>query len=215
MRRVLALLIVLAASGTALWLSAPPAAACSCVAPEPGTTDEELVAEHDAVFTGTAFDSRDDDTRWVFDVYDVEKGAVDSPQDIYTPPDEASCAYPFRVGGTYRVFATESDGRLNVNLCGPTEELSSGPATPVEPVRPVAPEFPEFPEFPEVPEPVPFEPPQPTPIPPPPEFDDEVTLSRGGGNDEGTSAGAWVIAAILAAAAAGGGWFARQRLLSG
>lgn len=174
MKRLPSLLLALAI-GLPLWLLAsPPARACSCAGSGP-RTEEEVMAEYDAVFSGVAIERHDDNPpettpegqqvvssgrpiRWVFEVERVDKGAVDNPEEVFSASDDASCGYPFSIGTAYRVFANDDDGKLRMGLCGDTHPLSEPPTyvpggtlrvpggvEPIEPVVPIEPQRPAEP----------------------------------------------------------------------
>lgn len=120
--------------------SAERAAACSCAV----VSDQEAVANADAVFIGTLVDiitptgsavSSADPERFVFDVDEVFKGEVSERQSVVTARDGASCGLEISGPGPFVVFArTESDGittgavdgQLYSNLCSGTRPLSNG-----------------------------------------------------------------------------------------
>lgn len=218
---------------TSLWLiAAPPARACSCVALDPNRTEEQVIAEYDAVFSGLVTEEHpaervggaegtpaQDAKRYVFQVDRVDKGDAATPQDVFSPPDEASCGSELVVGTPYRVFAREFEGRLHINLCGDTHpsfepgRYGSNERRIVVPAAPEAPELPEFPDIPPV-EPMPL-PGAPQPLP----FDDEFQQPQsaplvGIGEDaEDDNSAVGILVGLLAGAGVVAlAWQARRRL---
>lgn len=127
--------VVLAIS---VWaLSAPTTAhACSCMA----LTPAEAFRQSDAVFVGvlvevrrpTVMMSSMDESRFVFEVTDVYKGAVHRIQSIVTASDGASCGLELPTGATAVVYGIEEGyemspepGEYVAGLCGGTAALST------------------------------------------------------------------------------------------
>lgn len=119
-------------------VQSPPAAACSIAAP--GPTEEELLAQADLVFEGTAVSSRDpnagaaiigggDPIFWTFATERVIKGAPTAPQEVGTARSGATCGFTFQVGLRYRVFARLVGGVYMTSLGSGTVELA-GQAEP-------------------------------------------------------------------------------------
>jgi len=118
-------------------VSSPTTAhACSCMA----LTPDEAFAQADAVFVGelvqvrrpTVMMSSMDESRFVFDVSAVYKGAVHHTQSIVTASDGASCGLELSVGTTTVVFAREEGfeispepGEYAAGLCDGTASLES------------------------------------------------------------------------------------------
>jgi len=108
------------------------ALACSCV-PHPPV--EKAIEQSDAVFTGTvtASDPPTGGEIWsgavpityTFAVDRVVAGEVGSTVEVTTAAMEASCGIEFREGTRYVVFATESGGFLETNLCTRTEQINA------------------------------------------------------------------------------------------
>jgi MYXO-CTERM domain-containing protein len=136
-------------------LAAPrQAAACSCVPPPP---PKEAMASAAAVFEGTVTGVRaqqDGMSREVeLQVGRRFKGAEADKVTVITAESSAACGYNFEVGGTYLVYAGESEGQLAVSLCSRTARVEdaaadiaalggdapSDPASPPEPLPPVEP----------------------------------------------------------------------------
>jgi hypothetical protein len=143
-RRTRALLAaVVVGASLSPFLLASPAHACSCgMSPEP-PTEEEVVAQSDAVFVGTPVARSGGSTTsstpdgvvmgpgevvYTFEVDRVDNGRVRDPQEIVTSSDEASCGRGFDLGVAYRVFAYRDDeGRLADGLCSYTHRVDDEP----------------------------------------------------------------------------------------
>ncbi len=214
MRR-LRLVLVAVFSCAALVGFAPPCLACSCIV----SSDAEHFARANVVFTGKAIERHDPNTgypmqnsadpiHWTFDLESTQKGKVDERPVVTTSRDEASCGFTFVVGKRYQVFARQSGGELETNLCDGTRELGANqqpyappPATqaPPPPTPPPATPTPT----PATPAPTPTIAPTSTPSPSaslsPTLFEPEATPAGGGG----TSAAPAVIALFGALAALG------------
>lgn len=114
--------------------------ACSCAGPEP--SDEEAFEDYDAVFVGTARSMRfardqgdHPDQIWRFAVDRVNRGRVYVVQAVHTPHDGGICAFPFRKGRRYQVWADERrDGTLHTALCGKSR-LMNDASDAYEPTR--------------------------------------------------------------------------------
>jgi hypothetical protein len=106
--------------------------ACRCLPVEPLAE----FAERDAVFSGvvTAIVPEEERIRHVFvEVLEVWKG--ESPEGalvrVDTSADTASCGFPFQVGETYVIFASNGSdglGTLSTNLCTATGTVSPSEA---------------------------------------------------------------------------------------
>ncbi len=98
-----------------MWLAPRPAAACDCKQLTP--LDAATIASYDAVFEGTlrgGWRSGDERQRR-FSVRRVWRGEIGSRVTILTDDWRIGCGYPFKVGGTYLVFARRhKDGTLQV-----------------------------------------------------------------------------------------------------
>ncbi|MDO8390728.1 MAG: hypothetical protein Q7V57_09585 [Actinomycetota bacterium] len=127
--------VVLAISVWAL-SATPTAHACSCMA----LTPAEAYQQSDAVFVGELIEVRRptpmlssmDESRFVFEVTDVYKGAVHRTQSIVTASDGASCGLELSVGTTAIVFAREQEfeitpeaGEYAAGLCGGTAAVGT------------------------------------------------------------------------------------------
>ncbi|CAA9246701.1 MAG: hypothetical protein AVDCRST_MAG10-2000 [uncultured Acidimicrobiales bacterium] len=131
MRHRVAMAMAVLAAGL-VWAPAPPAAACSIVAP--GPTEEELLTQADLVFEGTAVSSRDpnagsativtgDPIFWTFATERTIKGAPTTPQEVGTSRSGASCGFTFQAGSRYRVFARSVGGVYMTSLGSGTVEI--------------------------------------------------------------------------------------------
>lgn len=131
MRRRVAMVMAMLLAGV-VSVQAPPAAACTLVAP--GPTEQELLAQADLVFEGTAVSSRDpnagaatigsgDPIFWTFATERAIKGAPASPQEVGTSRSGASCGVTFQAGLRYRVFAKLVGGVYMTSLGSGTEEI--------------------------------------------------------------------------------------------
>ena len=122
-----AVLALVGVTATLLVLVPGPAAACSCAV----SGDDELLAQADAVFVGTALNRQETQTSttgagllsgfvtYTFAVDNVMKGAVGTArQEVRTGLNSAACGTDFELGQRYQVFAHRSpDGGLNTGLC--------------------------------------------------------------------------------------------------
>ncbi|MFD1737931.1 hypothetical protein ACFSCX_15445 [Bacillus salitolerans] len=105
--------------------------ACSCVQPPPVTKEVERSS---AVFSGKMIERKDsikehtssgDPVEITFEIYKTWKGITETKVTFYTARSSASCGYPFEANQEYLVYATEDNqGKLSVNLCSLTKELS-------------------------------------------------------------------------------------------
>lgn len=68
--------------------------------------------------------SSDDPVIITFAVQKVWKGVNTKTITVQTALSEASCGYEFRENQDYFVYANKVDGKLHVNLCSRTNELS-------------------------------------------------------------------------------------------
>ena len=106
--------------------------ACSCV---PNPPVEVAIEQSDAVFTGTVTSSEPprggdvmsgvEPVTYTFAVDRVVAGDVGSTVDVTTAAMEASCGIEFREGTRYVVFAMNSEGNLETNLCTRTEQINA------------------------------------------------------------------------------------------
>ena len=113
MRQVVAV-ILLSLVATAVSLTGQQAFACSCI----GVTVEEAFEQSDAVFVGMLSEidrpnpllpTSTDESRFIFDVTDVYKGAVYETQSVVTVSDGAACGLELPLGELALVFAREDD----------------------------------------------------------------------------------------------------------
>lgn len=102
--------------------------ACSCRPPGPPA---EALANATAVFSGkvTALSAPadrggSDPVQVTFAVTKGWKGADQSTIVILTPASSASCGVDFVEDQEYLVYASESEGRLQTNLCSRTTQLA-------------------------------------------------------------------------------------------
>ena len=126
-----ALATLLFAAGLVLALPGP-ACACSC-APRPPV--EKAIERSDAVFTGTVIASEPpaagqirssgEPITYTFAVDRVVAGDVGSEVEVTTAAMEVSCGIEFRENTRYVVFATDSGGFLETNLCTRTEPINA------------------------------------------------------------------------------------------
>ena len=132
MRHRVAMAVAMLVTGL-VSVQAPPAAACSIVAP--GPTEEELLARADLVLEGTAVSSRDpnpgaatiasgDPIFWTFATERAIKGAPAAPQEVGTSRSGASCGVTFKAGHRYRVFANLVNGVYMTSLGSGTVEIA-------------------------------------------------------------------------------------------
>ena len=103
--------------------------ACSCIAPGPPA---EALAQATAVFAGEvsavaapASAGTAAPVRVTFNVTQSWKGAPQPTIVVGTPDSSASCGVEFVKGERYLVYATESEGQLQTNLCSRTALLSA------------------------------------------------------------------------------------------
>lgn len=119
-----------------MFVVTPRAWACSCAGPEP--TDEEAFEGYDVVFVGEARTMRfadrggdHPDQIWTFRVDRVNRGDALEVQDVHTPHDGGLCAFPFREGRRYQVWADRwPNGSMHTALCGKTREAAGGTYEP-------------------------------------------------------------------------------------
>ena len=139
-----AVLALMAVVTTLLVLVPRPAAACSCLA----QADDQLLAQADAAFVGTALSRRESATStsaptiltgpivYTFSVEKVVKGTVGSArQEVRTGPNSAACGASFDIGQRYLVFAQRTpEGDLQTSLCSgnrlATEQLGTTTVAP-------------------------------------------------------------------------------------
>lgn len=135
-------LVVAAVLAPLLVVSPRPAAACTCLE----RTEQELAAQADVVFTGTALTRREvvvptttapalpGHVEWTFAVEGVTKGAVaGAHQDVMTASNSAACGFDFQAGARYLVYATRQDGALTTGLCSGTRLAAAVPTTVAPP----------------------------------------------------------------------------------
>jgi hypothetical protein len=125
-------LVTLLLAGGLVFALPGRALACSCV-PHPPV--EKAIEQSDAVFTGTvtASDPPTGGEIWsgaepityTFAVDRVVAGEVGSTVEVTTAAMEVSCGIEFREGTRYVVFATDSGGFLETNLCTRTEQINA------------------------------------------------------------------------------------------
>jgi hypothetical protein len=136
--------LIAVAVGNGLFFSSRPCPVFACSCAPPGTPIQEL-NRSGAVFAGkvvaidapsnlpiltTSFpfinflSSSADPVSVTFDVSDVWKGPAYRQLVVTTVRDSASCGYPFQVGETYLVYATEQGAELTTNLCSRTNSIS-------------------------------------------------------------------------------------------
>lgn len=118
-RRVLAVLVVACAAGTAMAM--PAAASCAL----DGRTLDDVLAAADVVFVGTVADVRHDTTAQ-FDVEEVWKGDVPARVTVQGGPDGPGIATSvdrsWRPGTRYLVVPRVVAGELRDDQCSPTRE---------------------------------------------------------------------------------------------
>jgi hypothetical protein len=102
--------------------------ACSCLPPGPPA---DALASATAVFSGRvaalagAVDAGGSDPVQVtFAISKVWKGTDQPTIEVLTPASSASCGFEFVRGEEYLVYASESEGRLQTNLCSRTALLA-------------------------------------------------------------------------------------------
>ena len=110
---------------TAAWASPAPAYACSC----PESSEAELTARADVIFTGTVGDDQVDEgtkTRTLFFTVDrVYKGRATRTLVVTTASAGGTCGLEIRGAGPFLVLAEEKQAGLTADLCGGTR---AGPA---------------------------------------------------------------------------------------
>jgi hypothetical protein len=110
---------------TAAWATPAPAYACSCAE----SSEAELTAQADVIFTGTVGDDQIDEgtkTRTLFFTVDrVYKGRATRTQVVATASAGGSCGLEIRGAGPFLVFADAKQAGLTADLCGGTR---AGPA---------------------------------------------------------------------------------------
>jgi hypothetical protein len=122
--------IVVTLSVIALVTAVQPSCAYACSCRPPGPPAEAL-ANATAVFSGkvTALSAPvdgggTDPVQVTFAVTNGWKGADQSTIVIVTPSSSASCGVGLVEGQEYLVYATESEGSLQTNLCSRTTQLA-------------------------------------------------------------------------------------------
>ncbi|MGV3465034.1 MAG: hypothetical protein ACO1OT_07060 [Heyndrickxia sp.] len=106
--------------------------ACSCAM---GNTPDQEYKKSEAVFQGKVIKketkrtslftrSSDDPVQVTFSVQKVWKGIDTRKIIIQTALSEASCGYSFHNNQEYIVYATKRNGKLQVQLCSRTNQLS-------------------------------------------------------------------------------------------
>lgn len=115
--------------GLGVWLvssamTVPSASACSCLE----TPVEEARTASAAVFEAQVasiepIEGGAGAIRVRLDVVQTWKGANTEHLEVTTSSNEASCGYPFEVGRSYLVYATEAQGELRVSLCSRTRRM--------------------------------------------------------------------------------------------
>lgn len=102
--------------------------ACSCLAPPPPL---EALKGADAVFvgrvnalhlTGTSFEEK---VNALFEVDQVWKGSLSDRVVIETAQSSAACGFHFSEGEQYLVYAFETEGALETNICSRTTLLEN------------------------------------------------------------------------------------------
>lgn len=110
-----------------------PAWACSCAPPPPPGEARDGSA---AVFAGQVIAieapgpingviSSADPVKVTLQVSQVWKGPLSNTLVVTTARDSASCGYSFDLSSEYLVYAYDSEGALNTNLCSRTAPLQS------------------------------------------------------------------------------------------
>lgn len=125
-------LVTLLLAGGLVFALPGQAAACSC-APQPSVN--KAIEQSDAVFTGTVTDSEPpiggetwssaEPITYSFTVDRVVAGEVGSTVEVTTAAMEVSCGIEFRENTRYVVFAMDSGGLLETNLCTRTEPINA------------------------------------------------------------------------------------------
>jgi hypothetical protein len=102
--------------------------ACSCLPPGPPA---DALASATSVFSGRvaalsgAVDAGGSDPVQVtFAISKVWKGTDQPTIEVLTPASSASCGFEFVQGEEYLVYASESEGQLQTNLCSRTALLA-------------------------------------------------------------------------------------------
>jgi len=126
--------LFVAASIVAVLAAPRVAAACKCMPPPP---PQEAMAGSAAVFEGTVTDVRKPQSGDEPSQMSVEvelrvgrrfKGAEADTVTVFTAESSAACGYGFEPGGTYLVYAGETDGQLSTNLCSRTARIEDASA---------------------------------------------------------------------------------------
>ncbi|MFP5317979.1 MAG: hypothetical protein ACLGI2_06745 [Acidimicrobiia bacterium] len=129
-----AVLAVVAVTATLLVLVPRPAAACTCAV----SGDDELLAQADAAFVGTALSRRESTTStsaptvlsgaivYTFAVEEVVKGTLGTgTREVRTASNSAACGTTFDIGQRYLVLAHRTpDGDLHTSLCSGSRPAS-------------------------------------------------------------------------------------------
>jgi MYXO-CTERM domain-containing protein len=122
MRKFLAVLVL---SAPVWWLTPLPARACSCLE-QPFETARAGAA---AIFEGRAASvTPGEDGRLVvtFDVVQTWRAAGHEHVEVVTAGNSAACGYPFEIGTSYLVYASEAEGdRYVVSLCSRTAPMAA------------------------------------------------------------------------------------------
>ena len=102
--------------------------ACSCLPPGPPA---DALASATAVFSGrvaalagTVDAGGSDPVQVTFAISKVWKGTDQPTIEVLTSASSASCGFEFVQGEEYLVYASESEGRLQTNLCSRTALLA-------------------------------------------------------------------------------------------
>jgi len=128
---ILSIMIVVLMVSIYVWIP-KQTSACSCAM---GNTPDQEFKKSDAVFQGKVIKketqrnslfirSSDDPVQVTFSVQKVWKGIETKEIIIQTELSEASCGYSFHNNQEYIVYATKRDGKLHVQLCSRTNQLS-------------------------------------------------------------------------------------------
>lgn len=107
-----------------LWLTAEPAAACSCVQ----RTVQEQLAHADAVVSARLLERRQEGQSVFYEFFGTErfKGDVTPGFEVRTAASGASCGLEgLVVGQRYVVFMQEEQGAFEASLCGGTRQVSA------------------------------------------------------------------------------------------
>lgn len=136
MRRLLLLLATLVLGAAPALVVASPAHACSCAL----ATPEEYAAQADVVLEGRVVeDDRGrgflgrplDERRFTVETLAVVKDPAGDLEpgervEVRTATDGAACGLELLgIGGTYRIYATDTGEGLSAGLCGGTTELTA------------------------------------------------------------------------------------------